>query len=94
MVTAGTLDKEHFFHTPERLDLLQDLLFSVAREFGWMLQAWAVLKNHYHFVANSPGEDATTLPRMISKLHAFLPGRSTVKTTRLDARCGFNIGIV
>ena len=71
MVTAGTFNKELFFCTPESLDLLQNLLFSLAREFGWTLQAWAILGNHYHFVAQSPRENAATLTRMISKLHTL-----------------------
>ena len=71
MVTAGTSNKERFFHTPERLDFLQSLLFSSAREFGWTLQAWAILNNHYHFIASSPRENAITLTRMISKLHTL-----------------------
>ena len=70
MVTASTSNKEYFFHTPERLDQLQNLFFSVAREFGWALQAWTMLSNHYHFIASSPQEGANTLPQMIGKLHA------------------------
>ncbi len=54
MVTAGTLQKKPFFRTPNRLDLLQERLFTYAQEFGWQLQAWAVFSNHYHFVAASP----------------------------------------
>ena len=71
MVTAGTVNKEHLFHTPERLDLLQNLLFSLVREFGWTLQAWAILRNHYHFVACSPPKDAVSFARMINKLHTI-----------------------
>ncbi len=71
MVTCGTLDRAHLLDTPARLDLVQDLLFTLAREFGWTLQAWAVLRNHYHFVATSPpGVDgAKSLPRLLGKLH-------------------------
>jgi putative transposase len=50
--------------------MVQDQLFACAAEFGWMLQAWAVLSNHYHFIASSP-EDPTTLARLISKLHTL-----------------------
>lgn len=68
LVTAGTFQKLPHWSTPERRDFLLDALFARAAEFGWQLQAWAVLPNHYHFVAKSP-EDAATLRRFLSKLH-------------------------
>jgi len=68
MVTAGTYQKVPHWNTPERRDFLLEALFARAAEFGWQLQAWAVLNNHYHFVAKSP-DDAATLRRFLSKLH-------------------------
>jgi len=68
MVTAGTYRKEHFLSSPERLTLVRDALFACANEFGWRLQAWAVMSNHYHFVAVSP-VDAGSLRRLVGKLH-------------------------
>lgn len=68
MVTAATYKKAHLLNTPERLDLVQSRLFEVAAEFGWQLEAWAILVNHYHFVARSP-DDPGTLRRLIGKLH-------------------------
>lgn len=44
------------------------MLFAVTDEFGWGLRAWAVLSNHYHFVASSP-PDPKNLRRMLGKLH-------------------------
>ncbi len=68
MVTAGTYRKEHFLLGPECLTLVWDTLFACANEFGWRLQAWAVMSNHYHFVAVSPA-NAGSLRRLIGKLH-------------------------
>ncbi|MHB1238109.1 MAG: transposase [Gallionella sp.] len=68
MVTAGTYQKLPRWNTPERRDFLLDALFVRAAEFGWQLQAWAVLPNHYHFIAASP-EDPSTLRRFLAKLH-------------------------
>lgn len=68
MVTAGTYQKVHHWNSPERRDFLLDALFARAAEFGWQLQAWAVMSNHYHFVATSP-EDPATLRRFLGKLH-------------------------
>ena len=68
MVTAGTYQKFHHLDTAQRRDFFLDTLFSCAGEFGWALQAWAVLTNHYHFIAVSPNEPHT-LKRFIGKLH-------------------------
>jgi putative transposase len=68
MVTAEDLRQTHIFQTPERLDLLQERLQLCTAEYGWELQAWAVLANHYHFVALSPDEPAS-LRRVLNKLH-------------------------
>jgi len=35
--------KQHFLDTDAKLDLVRDTLFAVADEFGWQLQAWAIL---------------------------------------------------
>jgi putative transposase len=68
MVTAGTYQKLPHLNTPERRDFFLETLFARAVEFGWQLQAWAVLSNHYHFIATSP-EDLGTLRRFLAKLH-------------------------
>ncbi len=70
-VTVGTYLKEHHFRGAKRLGVLCRGLLSVARGFGWTLEAWAVFSNHYHFVAHSPeGEDsAESLARMLGLLH-------------------------
>ena len=68
MVTCGTYQKCHHFTEISRLTFIQNALFEIAEEFGWQLQAWAILSNHYHLIASSP-EHPGTLPRMLSKLH-------------------------
>jgi putative transposase len=69
MVTASTYRRRPFLNTASRLTLVRDMLFEVARETGSLLQAWAVMSNHYHFIAQSP-EQAETLPALIRNLHA------------------------
>jgi len=71
-VTASTYLKQHHFRAPQRLDVLQRGLLTVASEFNWQLEAWCVLSNHYHFVARSPDTGAATLRPMLKKLHAKL----------------------
>ncbi|MDP1593683.1 MAG: transposase [Gallionella sp.] len=68
MLTAGTYQKLPHWHTPERRDFMLDALFARADEFGWQLQAWAVMPNHYHFIALSPDKPGN-LSRFMSKLH-------------------------
>lgn len=70
-LTAATYRKEHFFRGKERLAVLHRGLLTVARDFRWRLEAWAVFSNHYHFVAQSPqGEQtADSLQTMIGMLH-------------------------
>ena len=70
-LTAATYRKEHFFRGRERLEVLHRGLLTVARDFGWTLEAWAVFSNHYHFVGHSPRgkETADSLREMIARLH-------------------------
>jgi len=67
-VTAGTLHKRHLFDTPEKRDLLEGRLLSFVKEYGWQLEAWAVLANHYHFVARG-NPDSKSLGEFIQRLH-------------------------
>ena len=69
IVTARTYQKKRVFHSPERRSLVVATLFERAQEFGWSLQAWAVLSNHCHFVAHAP-EDAKTLKHMLQAIHS------------------------
>jgi putative transposase len=68
MVTAGTYQKLPHLNTPERRDLFLEALLQRAAEFAWTLRAWAVMSNHYHFVAASP-QDPCILKRFLGKLH-------------------------
>jgi putative transposase len=68
MVTAGIYQKRPHLASPDRRDYFVEALFGRAAEFGWILHAWAVLSNHYHFIAASP-TDSGTLRRFLGKLH-------------------------
>jgi putative transposase len=83
MVSCGTYQKLHLLNSPERFSLVESTLFDVAQEFGWRLQAWALLSNHYHFVALSP-EDPKNLSVMISKLHT----KTAIELNRQDKTQG------
>jgi putative transposase len=81
-VTAGTYLKEHYFRAPKRLDVLHRGLLTVARDFSWELEAWAVFSNHYHFIARSVSnlDNATNLSQMLGVLHT----RTASWVNRLD----------
>jgi putative transposase len=68
-VTAGTLHKGHLFDTPAKRDLLERMLLSLAKARGWQLEAWAVLSNHYHFVARGQ-PDCTPMSEFLRELHS------------------------
>ncbi|CAN5863642.1 transposase [soil metagenome] len=89
-VTARCLDKQHYFATPERREYLQESLLVLSARYGWDMEAWAVLSNHYHFVAHSPAatllcpDPAASLLKFLRHLH----GHTARHVNRLDAAAG------
>jgi putative transposase len=82
MVTCATYKKEHFFHSPGRLDRLLATLFAEAQAFEWQLQAWAVFPNHYHFVGASG--NSRTLREFVKRVHSA----TALWLNRMDATPG------
>jgi len=82
-VTAGTLHKGHLFDTPDKRDLLEQMLLSLAKARRWQLEAWAVFSNHYHFVARGQ-PDSTPMSEFLRELHS----RSAIDLNRLDCISG------
>ena len=68
LVTAGTFQKERLFDKSGKLDLLERTLLSLSKQHGWQLEAWAVLANHYHFVARG-NPQSTHLGQFLQQLH-------------------------
>jgi putative transposase len=83
MVTAGTYRKIHILNSPKKLTLVRTSLFEQAAKFGWKLQAWAILVNHYHFVALS-SETPENLRDMITSLHKW----TAMELNRIDQTKG------
>jgi putative transposase len=67
-VTASTLHKQHFFSTPEKRDLLERLLLTLAKHHGWQLEAWAMFSNHYHIVVRGQ-HDSKNFGEFLHRLH-------------------------
>jgi REP element-mobilizing transposase RayT len=81
MVTASTFRRQRFLHSHDRLNLVTFMLIHSASRFGWTLRAWAVLSNHYHFIAQSPQDSGVSLKPWLSAFH-----RATATIlNRLDA---------
>ena len=73
-LTARAADRRHLLASPEMRDWFQESLTALAADFGWRLEAWAILSNHYHFVGHSPPEHpeaAETLRKLVQKLHSL-----------------------
>ncbi len=86
-VTARTSSRQHLLSTEERRDWFQETLVDLIKHYGWRLEAWAVLSNHYHFIGHSPSRDnsaAASLTQVIRHLHSL----STREFNRLDQQTG------
>ena len=86
-VTARARDGKHLLDTPEKRDGFQATLFMLAAQYGWTLEAWAILSNHYHLVAHSPASShgtAANLSDFLRHLHSF----ATKEINRLDRTPG------
>lgn len=79
MVTGAIVDKEHLLHENRRKELFLLTLFERAKLLNWNMEAWAVLNNHYHFIAQSP-DDATSLTKLIQQVHSI----SAIQVNRWD----------
>jgi putative transposase len=53
----------------DKLTFLEQSLLTLAKQYQWQLEAWAVFTNHYHFVARS-NQDSASLKELLNHLHA------------------------
>jgi putative transposase len=81
-VTARTREQIRHFQTPDRLTWVRDHLLELAAHYGWRMEAWAIISNHYHFVAHSPvgATSAESLRKFLKHFH----GDITRHINRLD----------
>jgi putative transposase len=88
-VTGSTLHKQHLFNTPEKRNLLERLLLTLAKEHGWQLEAWVVFANHYHFVACGR-HDSKNLGEFLHQLHGVSAHDLNQLDKASDRRVWFN----
>ncbi|MFN0129459.1 MAG: REP-associated tyrosine transposase [Verrucomicrobiales bacterium] len=83
-VTASTYHREKIFTGSDLLDVVTRHLVESAVEHGWSLKAWAVLANHYHFLAESPAGSGISLGPWLRTFHC----RSATEANRLSGTPG------
>lgn len=104
-VTARARQERHLLHSPKRRDWFQEAFQRCVLEFGWRLEAWAILSNHYHWIGQSPVREDTvqSLSLMVRKLHSLttkelnrrddMPGRTRLwhnyRETHLTLQRGY-----
>lgn len=86
LVTARCAERRHLLEADNMKDWFQDQLFALTRAAGWRLEAWAILANHYHFIAHSPphAPDSSSLRATVQKLHSL----TTKKLNQRDRQTG------
>jgi putative transposase len=66
-ITGAIYQKRKLLQNAALKQSLLDKIRANARHFGWMLEHWVILDNHYHLMLRSRrGED---LPELIRRLH-------------------------
>jgi putative transposase len=72
-LTSRAKDGKHLLEDDSMKDWFQETFFQLVEDFGWKLEAWAILSNHYHFIANiPPGPDGGhSVRKLVTKLHSF-----------------------
>jgi putative transposase len=70
MITGGTLSSRLLLDSDAKKAHFCETLFQRAAILEWNIEAWAVLGNHYHFVAQAP-EEAATLKLLIQAVHSL-----------------------
>ena len=83
MLTGSTYKKVKLFNTPEKLDLLSNIIFNTAEEDKILIEAWAVMSNHYHLILYI-AEESESIKKFISKVH----GLSAIKINKADKISG------
>ncbi|MBL8079537.1 MAG: transposase [Anaerolineales bacterium] len=70
IVTGSVIDKKPLLDSDAKLGHFCETLIERSKILNWSLEAWAVMSNHYHFIARSP-EDALSLKSLIQGVHSI-----------------------
>jgi putative transposase len=70
MVTGAILYNQPLLRENKHEEFVLQILLERADLLGWGLQAWSILNNHYHFVAQAP-KNVMTLKKLIRQFHSI-----------------------
>lgn len=70
MVTGAIAHKQSILRNDKYKYFFLQTLFEKANLFDWELEAWAVLDNHYHFIAQAP-DNSTNLRKILQQTHSI-----------------------
>jgi putative transposase len=83
IVTGSILYKKRLLTDNKRKSLVLEILLERTTHWGWALEAWAVLENHYHFVGHAP-ENPLTLEKLIRQIHS----KTAIELNKMDKTPG------
>ncbi len=82
-ITASTYEKRAFLKSNEAKQILLHYIFKSVERFGWKLEDWSILSNHYHLMLESPG-NPETLGKVINNIHKY----SAIKINKIVNKKG------
>jgi|TARA_B100000315_G_scaffold28113_1_gene23928 putative transposase len=70
-ITGATYQKKHWLKTNEAKQRLLKSIQIGFKQYGWILEDWVILNNHYHLMSNAPANSGT-LSKMFNDIHKFV----------------------
>ncbi len=67
-ITGSTYKKVHYMKSDEAKERLLSSIYKGFNDYGWEIEDWVILNNHYHLMVNAP-ENAETLSNVIRDIH-------------------------
>ena len=69
-ITGATYKKKHLLKNDKIKKIFLKYFFTSFHHYGWKVEDWVVLDNHYHLMAQAP-EKAESLSQVINNIHRF-----------------------
>lgn len=69
-ITGTTYQKKMWFKDNKTKEQLLNSISIGFDKYGWIMEEWVILDNHYHLMGNAP-DDSGTLPVMMKGIHKF-----------------------
>lgn len=69
-ITGATNKKIKYLKSEKAKERLLKSIYKGFTDYGWTIEDWVILDNHYHIMVEAP-EHAETLSRIIQDIHKF-----------------------